>query len=138
VGAATVALWLFTIDIFRGVPFHTPAGLGSAVLLGATNAADVRINIGVISAYTVLHLGAFMAVGIAFSWLASRVREASQIWLRGLVLIAVLEGLFFGSVAIASGWIIEDVGWWVLGIANVLAIVSMIWWLHRMGSVEVT
>jgi len=26
VGAATVALWLFAVDIIRGIPFHTPAG----------------------------------------------------------------------------------------------------------------
>lgn len=136
VGAATVALWLFAVDIIRGIPFHTAAALGSAILLGATDASDVQINLGVMSAYTVLHLVAFMLVGITFSWLGSRASKASQIWLQGLVLIGILEGLFFGSVTIASGWVIEDVGWWVLVVANVLAIASMVWWLRRVGPVE--
>jgi len=136
VGAATVALWLFAVDISKGVPFHTPAALGSAILLGATDGSDVQVNLGVMSAYTVLHLVAFMMVGIMFSWLGSRARDASQIWKQGLVLIVILEGLFFGSVAMVSGWVVEEVGWWVLVVANVLAIASMVWWLRKVGPAE--
>lgn len=131
VGAAAVALWLFATDVARGTPFHTPAALGSAILLGATDAAAVQLNLGVMAAYSVLHLVAFVLVGIAFAWLVHRSGDTSRVWLQGIVLLVILEGMFFGTVAMVSGWLVEDLGWWVLLIANVIAIGSMGYWMKR-------
>ena len=52
-------------------------------------------------------------------------------WVQGIVLLVILEGLFFGTVAIMSGWVVEDLGWWVLLVANVIAIASMGYWVTR-------
>ncbi|MFQ5550429.1 MAG: hypothetical protein ACE5FJ_04235 [Gemmatimonadales bacterium] len=132
-GAATVALWLFVVDVARGVPFYTPAVLGSAILLGAAETSEVQVNLGVIAAYTMLHVLAFAFVGIAFTWMAGRVRRASQIWIQGVVLILILEGMFFGTIAMLSGWVVDDIGWGVLGTANVLAIASIGYALTRLA-----
>jgi hypothetical protein len=131
VGAVAVALWLFAVDVARGTPFHTPAALGSAMLLGASDASAVQVNLGVMAAYTVLHLAAFLVVGIAFAWLVHRAGKGSRVLVQGLVLLVILEGMFFGTVAIVSGWVVEDLGWWVLLVANVIAIASMGYWVSR-------
>jgi hypothetical protein len=133
VGAAVVAFWFFAIDLAAGSPFRTPAALGSAVLLGARGPVDVQINLGVIAAYSVLHLLAFALVGIAFAWLASHAKRAQNFWLRALVVLVVLEALFLGTLVIVSGWVVENVGWAGILTANVLAVVAMglwIWWRH--------
>src|SRR5216117_2820931 len=37
VGAVAVAVWFFVLDVVTGHPLRTPAALGSALLLGASN-----------------------------------------------------------------------------------------------------
>lgn len=125
VGAAVVAMWFFLIDVTTSSPFATPAALGSAVLLGATNAGEVQVRLGVILAYSFLHLGAFLGVGITFAWLAHRTRVMSGFWLHGVAVFLLLEALFFGTVSIMSGWVLDELGWWVVLIANVLAVGAM-------------
>jgi hypothetical protein len=131
VGAAVVALWFFLIDVITSTPFATPAALGSAILLGAANAGEVQVRLGVILAYSFLHLGAFLAVGIAFAWLAYRAKRTSGFWLRGVAVLLLLEVLFFGTVTIMSGWVLGELGWWVVLIANGLAVVAMGGWILR-------
>jgi hypothetical protein len=131
VGAAAVALWFFLIDVTTTTPFATPAALGSAVLLGAANAGEVQVRLGVILAYSFLHLGAFFAVGITFAWLVHRAKETSGFWLRGAAVFFLLEALFFGTVTIMSGWVLDELGWPVVLIANGLAVVAMGGWILR-------
>src|SRR5437879_772327 len=55
-GAASVAVWFLALDTVTRHPFQTPAALGSALLLGAQTASEVRVNFAVIAAYTLCHL----------------------------------------------------------------------------------
>ncbi len=131
VGAAVVAIWFLLIDMMTSTPFATPAALGSAVLLGASNPGEIQFRLGVILAYSFLHLGAFLAVGITFAWLAHRAKQTAGFWLRGVAVLVLLEGLFLGTVEIMSGWVLGEVGWWVVLIANVLAVAAMGGWILR-------
>ncbi len=131
VGAAAVAVWFFLVDMAANTPFATPAALGSAVLLGASNPSEVQFNLGVILAYSFLHLGAFFAVGIAFAWLAHQVQHASGFWMRAVAVLVLLEGLFMGTLEIMSGWVIGELGWWVVLMANLLAVTAMGIWIWR-------
>ena len=131
VGAATVAIWFLLVDMVTTKPFSTPAALGSAVLLAANGPDEVQFNMGVILAYSFLHITAFLAVGITFAWLAHRVERASGFWGRGVAVLVLLEGLFFGTVEIMSGWVLVELGWWVILIANALAVAAMGGWIVR-------
>ncbi len=66
-GTIAVAFWFFFLDLQAGAPFRTPATLGSALLLGAANPGEVDVRIGVILAYSFLHLGVFCVVGVTFA-----------------------------------------------------------------------
>ena len=129
VGAAAVAVWFLIVDLLAGSPLHTPAVLGSAVLLGAANATEIELNVGVIAVYSVLHLSAFVLVGMAFSWLVQRLHGAPAFGARALAVLLVMEGLFIGSVGMASGWIVQEMGWVTILVANGLAVAAMTGWI---------
>lgn len=131
VGAAIVAIWFLIVDLFAGSPLHTPAALASALLLRAASAAEIELNVGVMAAYSILHLSAFVVVGMAFSWLVQRLQGAPEFGVRALAVLLVLEGLFIGSVGMASGWIVQEMGWVTILVANGLAVAGMSGWIWR-------
>jgi hypothetical protein len=131
VGAVAVAFWFLLVDLAAGVPFRTPAALGSAILLGATGPADVQLNLGVIVTYSFAHLVVFLLLGVTFVWLARSAAQPTAFWTRAVVLLVLLEVLFLGSMFVMSAWIVEHLGWLVILVANVLAIMSMGLWILR-------
>ena len=135
VGAAAVAVWFLIVDLLAGSPLHTPAALGSAVLLGASNAAEVELNVGVMAVYSLLHLSAFIAVGTAFAWMVQQLHGGPAFGARALAVLLVVEGLFIGSVGMASGWIVQEMGWVTILVANGLAVAGMSSWIwhHHPG-----
>lgn len=131
VGASAVASWFFIIDIISREPFHTPAVLGSAILLGATSTSETQATVGVISAYTLLHIAAFWVAGFFFVWLARQANRDKGFWLPGLAVLVLLEGLFLGSASIVGAWLVVSLGWITILGANVLAVLSMGVWIWR-------
>ncbi len=131
VGAAAVALWFFLLDLGAGSPFHTPAALGSAVLLGVKDPADVQLNLGVIVAYSFLHIAAFILAGVTFAWLASRAERGLEFWLRAALVLVLLEGLFLGTLSIVARWVADALGGAAILVANLLAVVTMGVWSWR-------
>jgi hypothetical protein len=47
IGAATIAIWFFIVDLYNGRPFYTPNVLGAALSLSRTitDPATARVNI---------------------------------------------------------------------------------------------
>jgi hypothetical protein len=131
IGAVAVAMWFLAVDLFAGSPLRTPAVLGSALLLGSESAADVQLNPSVIAAYSVLHLGVFAAVGIAFSWLGGRVESTPAFGARAAGVLVLLEVLFLGTAGMASDWVLQELGWLTVLVANVLAVGAMGAWIWR-------
>jgi hypothetical protein len=135
VGAAAVAVWFLVVDLLAGSPLHTPAALGSAVLLGAANPSEVELNVAVMAVYSILHVSAFVAVGMGFSWMVQQLHGAPAFGARALTVLVVVEGLFIGSVGMASGWIVQEMGWLTILVANGLAVAGMSSWIwhHHPG-----
>ena len=65
------------------------------------------------------------------AWLAHRAEHVSGFWGRSVAVLVLLEGLFLGTVEIMSGWVLVELGWWVILIANVLAVGAMGAWILR-------
>lgn len=128
-GAGAVAFWFLIVDIMTSVPFRTPAALGSAVFLGASSAADVQFNVGIVVAYTFLHVAAFLTVGIAFVWVAERIERTPSLWLLAFMAFVVTEGLFIATVDIFSEWVLGAIGWWAVGVGNLVAVGVMTRWI---------
>ncbi len=133
VGAATVAVWFFVLDVVTGHPLRTPAALGSALLLGASNVGEIPLNLGVVAAYTVVHLAAFAAAGLVFVAIAEQVERAPALLLLVAMAGIVLEAVVVTVLAFGAQWVLGTLGVWsVLG-ANLLAVCSMgaqVWATH--------
>ena len=131
VGAVAVALWFLLFDLRSAHPFSTPAALGSAILLNAQGPAEVRLNAGVILAYSFLHVAAFVLVGLVFAWLAGHARRGSGFWLRAVAVLVLVEGLFYGTVVPLAGWVLRMLGPAAILGANVLAVALMGIWIWQ-------
>jgi hypothetical protein len=129
IGAAAVALWFFFQNLTTGEPFSTPSALGSALLLGVTDASDVNTGFGVIMAYSVLHAVVFLMIGITFSWVTSRIEGTAGFVLPAIGVLVLLEALFVGTAASMNSWVLEAIGWQVILIGNVIAGVAMGAWI---------
>lgn len=130
-GAAAVALWFLLIDIMTSSPFYTPAALGSALFLGVSSAADVSYSVGIVAAYTFVHILAFMIVGVGFVWAAERIERAPGLWLLALMAFVVLEGLFVATAGIVSEWVLGALGWGAVVVGNLVAVGVMGWWVWQ-------
>jgi hypothetical protein len=129
VGAGAVAAWFLLLDVARGQPFYTPAALGAALLLGATSHAEVTVTLPLVAAYTVLHVAAFAAIGVAVEWIAERTERAPGVLRAGVLAFVLVEGLFVGVVGALSQWVLGALGYWAVAVGNVLALISMGMWL---------
>ena len=131
VGAAIVAMWFLAVDLVADEPFRTPTVLGSAVVLGAVSLAEVQQTVGVIIGYSILHLATFGGVGIAFVWLTGRIRSTPDFAVHVFAALVFLEVLFLGTAGMASDWVIGELGWLTILVANVLAVAGMGAWIWR-------
>ena len=131
IGAGIVALWFLAIDAIRGHPLFTPAALGSAMLLGARGEAQVEVSSLTVLGYTVLHMGAFLAV----AWLAVRLFRAREqeprALLAAVLLFVTMEVFVIGVVAILAGWLLDALSFWGLALATLVAAAGMGLYLLR-------
>ena len=57
---AVVMVWFFVLDLLASQPLATPTLLASALL----DREIVRATAGVVAAYTILHYGVFVVLGV--------------------------------------------------------------------------
>src|SRR5262249_35487658 len=88
IGAAVVAVWFLVFDIARGRPFLTPGLLGAAVFQGVTDPAGVRLTLGNVLGYTIIHGLAFIAFGIVAASLMAVSEREPALFLAFVILFA--------------------------------------------------
>lgn len=129
IGAGVVAVWFLMLDIAAGHPLQTPAALGAALLLGASNAGAGEVNLGLVAAYTVVHVGAFFVAGILFVAIAEQIERTPALILLATMAMIVLDAVVVTALALGAQWVLGTLGVWsVLG-ANVLAVCAMGWFV---------
>lgn len=130
-GAAAVAVWFFALDLAAGRPYFTPAALGSALFLGATRPEEVRLSLGIVAAYTTVHLCAFLLVGLLFEWVAGTVERTPALWIVFALGFIVMEAVFVPAAGLAGAWVMRELSWWAVGIGNLVSVAVMGWWTWR-------
>ncbi|HEY2375858.1 MAG TPA: hypothetical protein VGH98_07765 [Gemmatimonadaceae bacterium] len=131
IGAAVIALWFLVIDAVSGRPLFTPAALGSAIMLGAQSPDEVHVTVGIVGAYTLIHLLAFFAVGIGIEWGARQLERFPAFWLIALLAVIMLDVLFVGIVGSLALWVVGAVGLWAVVTSNLLSVAAMGYWVWR-------
>lgn len=125
VGAVAVAVWFLFVDLLAGMPFRTPAALGSAIFLGAGSPEEVVVSFTTVGLYTLVHGVLFVLVGLALV-VVLRAADRTPTVLAGFVLlVAVLEALFIGGVAIVAQFLLGMLAWWAILGGNAVAALAM-------------
>jgi hypothetical protein len=120
-GAATVALWFFVVDLISGAPLRTPGILGSAVFLGISSPEDAVINPTTVGFYSLLHGAVFFLVGIGTTALIRAADRAPSVLALFIPLTVVLQALFVGGTAILAQFLLGAIAWWAVLGGNLLA-----------------
>lgn len=140
IGAAAVALWFLIVDTVNGRPFFTPAMLGSAVFWGVLDPAAVELLFGTdaervfaaVIGYTMVHVVAFVVVGIIAAALAYEVELFPSTLYIVVVFFAAFEVGFYIIVAVLAQPLLGALAWWNVAIGNAIAAFGMGSYLWRM------
>jgi hypothetical protein len=130
-GAATVALWFYVVDLVAGQPLRTPRLLGQAAF-GVLGARLESAMFGPIIGYTVLHLLAFVGIGLVVALLVHWAEREPTVLAGLFLLFVVFEAAFYGLVALLSDMsLIGALAWYQIGLANLAAAGAMGTYLWR-------
>ena len=129
IGAGVVALWFFVLDLAAGHPLRTPAALGAALLFGASNVAAVQTNLGLVAAYSVVHVAAFVLAGVLFVAIAEQIERTPALILLAAMAMIVLDAVVSAALALGAQWVLGTLGVWSVLVANVLAVCAMGWYV---------
>ena len=131
IGAGVVALWFLFVDTVNGRPFFTPAMLGSAVFWGVHDPAGAVIEYSRIIGYTMIHVSAFIVVGVIAAALAAEVEVAPSTLFLVVVFFCFFEFGFYVLVAILAQPLLGALAWWNVAIGNAIAAAGMGYYLWR-------
>ncbi len=139
IGAIAVAAWFLIIDTINGRPFFTPAMLGSAVFWGnfdpdavqALFASDPERIFAAVIGYTMVHVVAFIIVGMIAAALAYEVELFPSTLFVVVVFFAIFEFGFYIVVAVLAQPLLGALAWWNVAIGNAIAALGMGYYLWR-------
>src|SRR5213078_2240756 len=124
-----VGLWFFALDVAAGHPLRTPAALGAALLFGASNVGTIDVNLGVVAAYTIVHVAAFVAAGVLFVAIAEQIERTPALILLAVMALIVLDAVVSAALALGAQWVVGTLGASSVLVANLLAVGAMSWYV---------
>jgi hypothetical protein len=132
IGYGTVVVVVSLLNVLAGrSPFYTAAMFGSALFYGMRDPASLVIEPGPVLAYNMVHVLAFLAIGLIASWLVALAERypAAQY----LVLVVLIFAAFhiFAAMTLFSGPLLGERAWLIVGVAGVAAAVLMGWYLLK-------
>jgi hypothetical protein len=104
--------------------------VASALLKGMPATADHAIDLSMVAAFTALHSLAFIAFGVAASWLVGQFRRTPDLPLISIGLFFALEGGFVIATKLFVPDVAEVVGHGFIVAGNVFAAVGMAFYLR--------
>ena len=132
IGATSVAVWFFIVDLVAGRPLHTPVVLGRALLsvLGPVSMPDSVQAVTL--AYTLVHYAVFIAIGILATWLVHRSESVPSVLAGFLILFLAFQLAFFGLIALLTqSPQFGEMAWYQIGLANLVAFGLMGTFIYR-------
>ena len=133
-GAATIILWFLLLDVLAGHPLYTPNALGTALFQGGGGRvppAHLKLSLGIVVAFTVLHWLAFVLTGALASWLLARAEHNPNLGFGVLLFFVLLTGGFVGGAMMFAEPVLHALAWQSVLIGNLVAAVAMGGYLWR-------
>lgn len=133
-GAVTVALWFLLLDTLAGRPLYTPHVLGTAFFTGAAGldlATPVEVSVGRVIAFTGIHWGVFLMIGVLASRLLDAAEHNPNLGFGVLLLFVLFEGGFFAVAFLFAEPVLQALAWQSVVVGNLLAALAMGGYLWR-------
>ena len=129
-GAVIVVVSLLNLMTGRS-PFHTAALFGSALFYGLDDPAALQISPGPVLAYNMVHVLAFLLLGLFASWLVSLAEKYPAAQYFVLVTLIFVAFHVFGALLLFAGPLLGRGAGLTVGVAGLLAALVMGWYLLR-------
>ena len=133
-GAATIALWFFILDIFSGQPFYTPSLLGNALFrrdVGLEQLKVPSVSLEMVLLYTWVHGMVFCVIGGLASKLLVLAERNLNLGFGILLFFVVFEFGFVGVAFIFAEPILHTLTWPAILIGNLMAATAMAIYFSR-------
>jgi hypothetical protein len=133
-GAATIAVWFFLVDIVNGRPFYTPNVLGTALFrhgAGLDQPQALPISWEMVLVYTWVHGLVFCAIGGLAAKLLELAERNMNIGFGILLLFVIFEFGFVGAASVFGEPILRALAWPSVLIGNLLAAGAMAAYFRR-------
>jgi hypothetical protein len=127
-GAATIALWFFVLDVVAGRPFHTPTLLGTALFRGGRGLAApeaVPVSFEMVLLYTWVHALVFCVIGGVAARLLAVAERQPNAGFGILLLFVVLAFGFLVVTLIFAEPVLHALTWPAILGGNLLAALAM-------------
>jgi hypothetical protein len=135
IGAATIALWFFIIDLYNGRPFYTPNVLGAALSLSGQvrDPTKVPISIESVIFYSWIHVLVFCVIGGLAAKLLSLAERDLHFGFGILLLFIIFEFGFVAAAMVFAEPILDALAWPAVLVGNLLAAAAMAvyFWRHH-------
>lgn len=137
-GAATIAIWFFVVDLVSGRPFYTPNVLGTALFrhgIGLDQPQTLPISWEMVLVYTWVHGLVFCAVGGVAAKLLDLAEHNVNAGFGILLLFVIFEFGFVGAAFVFAEPLLHALAWPSVLIGNLLAAGAMTayFWRHHAG-----
>jgi hypothetical protein len=134
IGAATIAIWFFIIDIFNGRPFYTPSILGTILFRNSVELPEtIPVSFEMVLLYTWVHGMAFCVVGGVVAKLLELAESYLNVGFGILLLFVIFEFGFVGVAFIFAEPVLHALAWPTVLVGNLLAATAMAtyFWRHH-------
>jgi len=135
IGAATIAVWFFILDLYNGRPFYTPSVLGAALSLSAIvrDSATAPISMELVVFYTWVHVLVFCVIGGLVAKLLSLAERDLNFGFGILLLFVIFEFGFVAAAMIFAEPLLRALAWPAVSVGNLLAAGAMAvyFWRHH-------
>jgi hypothetical protein len=131
-GYLTVVVLFALLNVAMGhSPFYTPAMFGAVLFYGLEDPAALEITPGPILAYNMVHVLAFVALGVLASWLVTKAEEYPVARYAILFLLVFVAAHIYAALLLFAQPLLAGSGWWQIGAVSLAAAVVMGWYLVR-------
>ena len=135
IGAATIALWFFILDLYNGRPFFTPNVLGVALSLSGAprDPTTVPISMEAVLFYSWIHVLVFCLIGGLAAKLLSLAERDLHFGFGILLLFIIFEFGFVFAASVIAEPILQALTWPAVLVGNLLAAgaMALYFWRHH-------
>jgi hypothetical protein len=127
-GAVVVVIALLNLLAGRS-PFYTAALFGSALFYHLDNPATLVVSPGPVLAYNMVHMVAFLGIGLLCSWLLGLAERFPTAMYFILVLLLFVGFHIYFAMALLARPLLGELAWSHIGAGSFAAVVGMGWYL---------